>query len=102
MASETVLDSRSPAQNLTHRPPGLIDGHIRIRAGPRMRIRNGDLAKRFPPSYPRLLSVLPLRIKQRARRVGIAVRPAIDRDASDVARWIESRAAQHSAQLVAN
>src|SRR5262249_35477060 len=57
------------------------------------------------PSAPELMRRLPLRpvrIEQRVVLVGIAVRPAIDRDRSDVASRVEARRTQHAAELVAD
>src|SRR6266849_5887806 len=78
----------------------LIYGHIAVRAGSRIRIRNSNAPKALSPDHPGLLSLLPLRIKQRVRRERVPVRPAIHGNAFDVARRIESRSPEHARQLV--
>jgi hypothetical protein len=44
----------------------------------------------------------PLGVKQRVVLVGVAVRPAIDRDRGNVARRVEPRRTQYAAELVAD
>jgi hypothetical protein len=50
----------------------------------------------------RRLPLLPIGIEQRIVFVGVAVRPAIDRDRSDVLRRVEASRTQHPAELVAD
>src|SRR6476661_5159262 len=91
-----------PGRELLHRPVRLIDGDIRVRGSPRIRISDRDLSK-LPASHdPGLFAFGPLWIEQGIAFVRITVRPAIYRDALDVTRGIESSRAQHSRQLIAD
>src|SRR6266403_3433691 len=80
----------------------LVDGLVGVGVGSRVRIRNGYISVRLPSDYPRLLFLFPGRIEQMIGRERIAMRPAIHRDAFDVASRIEAGSAQHLRQLIAD
>src|SRR5260221_4761508 len=80
----------------------LIDGNVGVRGCARIRVGNGDAAERFATKNVWLVSVGPLWIEQRIVFVAVAMRPAIDGDGSDVARWIESTSGERSRELIAN
>src|SRR6266446_7235589 len=90
------------AQQFTNGAPGLINGDIRVGAGARIGVGYNDFAERFPANDPGLLLFFPAGIEQRIRREGVAVRPAINGDAFNVLRRVETCSAEHAAQLVAN
>src|SRR5947208_3506088 len=80
----------------------LIDGHIGVCVRTGVGVGDGDASEAFAANDPRLLARLPLGIEQCIGCVSVAMSPAIDGDALDVARGIEARAAEHAAQLVAD
>src|SRR3989440_6481691 len=102
LRQQTILARRacSAVQKFADGAPGLIDGDIRVRAGAGIGICDGNLAERFPADDPGLLLLFPSGIEQRIRRKGIAMRPAIHRDAFDVLRRVETSSTEHAAQLV--
>src|SRR5258708_525954 len=80
----------------------LIDGDVAVRGCARIRVGNGDAAKRFATKDVWLLSVGPLWIEQRIVFVAVAMRPAIDGDGCDVAGRIEAASGERSRELIAN
>src|SRR5215831_10416233 len=81
---------------------GLVDRCVRVGCGGGVGIGNRDRAEPSAPELMRRLPLRPVRIEQRVVLVGIPVRPAIDRDRSDVASRVEARRTQHAAELVAD
>ena len=75
----------------------------RIRVGGRacVRIRNRDPTVRFATFHPRFVFFRRVfRFPEQARAVRVAVRPAIDGDAGDIAIGVEPGACQRLVQLV--
>src|ERR1019366_721064 len=93
--------SRS-SKNLPHGAMGLVDGRVGLCRSRRIGIGDGDAAEWLASDHPGLVFFLPLRIKKRVRTVSIAVRPAVDSNALDVAGGIESGRSQHGSQLLAD
>src|SRR5258705_13859525 len=56
--------SRMLSREFLHCPIGLIDGDIRVRRSPRIRVGDGDLSKLLAPEDPGLLTFCPLRVEQ--------------------------------------
>ena len=72
---------RGLPQQLAHRPVRLVDAPNRCRRrrrSPNWRWRSGRSARR--PTHVRLPRRRPVRVEQRVVFVGVAVRPAVDRD----------------------
>src|SRR5260370_18285421 len=90
------------AQKFADGAPCLIDGHIRVGPCAGIGVGDSDLAERLPANDPGLLLFFPVWIEQRVRREGISMRPAVDDDAFDVFRRVETCPTQPAAQLVAH
>src|SRR5271156_1920027 len=75
-------------KQLGHGPVGLVDRCVGVGSG--IGIGDRDRAESGSADLVRCLPLLPIRVEQRVVLVGITVRPAIDRDRSDVARRVES------------
>src|SRR6266480_791928 len=90
------------AKEFTDGAPSLIYGHVGIGAGAGIGVCDGHLAERLPANDPGLLLFFPVGIEQRIRREGVTVHPAIDGDALNIPRRVESSSTQHAAQLVAD
>src|SRR5258708_38222403 len=90
------------AQKFADGAPSLIDGHICVGTCAGIGIGDGDPAERLPANNPGLLLFFPAGIEQRIRRKSVAVRPAVDGDAFDVFRRVETCSTEHAAQLVAD
>ena len=69
--------------------PGLVDRHVGMSARARIRIRDHNSAEGRAADDMGLVGLVPVRIEQWVVFVGVAMRPAIDRDAHDVGRRIE-------------
>src|SRR5258708_3594622 len=102
---QTARASTARRQQFTTGAIGLVDSGVRLGARARIGISNRDLAESHSSHHPRLLPFLPIRIEESVSRVmfvGVAVRPTIHGDGLDVPRRIETRAAQHPSQLIAD
>ena len=82
--------------------PSLVDRHVGISACAGIRIRDHDSAEGRAADDVGLVGLVPVRIEQWIVFVGVAVRPAIDRDAYDVGRRIEPSRSKDARKLVAN
>src|SRR5260221_14521877 len=80
----------------------LIDGDVGVRGCARIRVGNGDAAERLTTKNVRLLSVGPFWIEQRSVFVSVAVRPAIDGEARDAARRVESAGGERTRKVIPN
>jgi hypothetical protein len=77
-------------KQLRHGPVGLVDRCVGVGCGSGIGIGDRDRAETGSADPVRCLPLLPIRFEQRVVLVGITVRPAIDRDRSDVARRVEA------------
>src|SRR5579862_302046 len=81
---------------------GLIDRGVRVSVPVGIGVRNLDSPEGLASDHTRTLGDRPVqRLEQIVVFVGIAVRPAIDRDGLDVARWIETSGRQGASELIA-
>src|SRR5439155_2952240 len=78
----------------------LIDRSVGVGCGSGIGIGYCDPAEAGAADLVRCLPLRPIGIEQRIIFIGVTVRPAIDRDRSDVARRIEAPRTQHAAELV--
>src|SRR5271166_2683383 len=85
-----------------HRAIGLINGSVGFGLGSGIGIGDGNSSKRLASKHPRLLFFFPVRIKERIGKESIAVRPAVDGNAVDVARGIKARRPEHGSELLAD
>src|SRR6202166_2300213 len=84
-----------------YRTPCLIDGLVCVGVPSGIGIGDGDAAAALAGDFIGRGS-LGLRIEQGIRTVGIAMRPAIDRDRHNVAPRLKSTRTQHAVKLVGN
>ena len=80
----------------------LVDRGVGLGASASIRIRDRNPAKGLTAYDPRLLAIFPVRIKERVRSERVAVRPAIDGDALDVACGIEAGRSKQGSELLAD
>src|ERR1035441_8087512 len=92
----------SSSKDLPHGAMGLVDGRVGFSGSRCIGIGDGNAPEWLASYHPRLVFFLPLRIKKRVRTVSIAVRPAVDINALDVAGGIEAGRSQHGSQLLAD
>src|SRR5271168_3439197 len=81
---------------------GLIDSYVCVGVRARVRIGNGDSAKRLPTQNPRFLAFYPVRGVESKGSIGVPMGPTVDGDSSDVRSGVKACAAQHAAQLITN
>src|SRR5579864_267854 len=85
-----------------HGTKGLIDGSIGFGFSSRIGIGDGNSPKRLASNHPRLFFLFPVRIKERGGKESIAVCPAVDGDAVDIAHRIKARRPEHGSELLAD
>src|SRR5258708_33656816 len=80
----------------------LVDRSVGIGGGRGIGVGDRDRAKSSAADLVRRLAFSPFGIEQRIVFVGIAVRPAIDRDGGDIARRNKPLRTQYAVELVAD
>src|SRR5208283_4407104 len=76
--------------HLIHGATGLIDGGFGFGDGGGIAIGDGDATERLAADDPRFFPLFPIGIEERVRHERVAVCPAIDGDAGDVASGVEA------------
>src|SRR6202034_2677211 len=88
-------------ESFADRAIGLVDSGVRVGGRTGIRVGDGDPAEGRAAHNIRLFALGPVGVEQRVELIGIAVRPAIDRDPSNVLGRVESARPQRALKLVA-
>src|SRR5580704_11646096 len=94
--------SRALSHQFVYSAIGLIDRHVRVRAGARVGIGDGNAAEELAAANPGLLTGLPVRSVETKGCIGIPVSPAVNRDPGNIGSGIKPRGPQHAAKLIPN